>query len=476
MGCRRRINGGDESERRDSNRETSSVAKAGLIAVGFLASVASSALAGDISPPSDAKAAAERGRIALTQHGYLQPGWTDSAYEKVGKLWGPDAPDPQSEPEKYARAFETRYGLHPAPFPNDGLPMGLRKGVLSNGEQSGIAVDCMTCHGGSIGGQSYVGLGNTQLDFKFLAQEMNKADGKRLPPTTIVVNSARGTVNAGMFSAILLSIRNSDLSMRKFPLPLGVNLPELDTPPWWNLAKKETMYYDGRTPAASVRTNMQFLLGEKSLEQLKALEPTFRDIQAYFKSLKPPVYPFAIDKVKADRGRAIFTANCQKCHGTYGDKEEYPNVIVPLKEIGTDPARAVGISDRFIAHYNSTWLGQDHPADPEMIGYQAPPLDGVWATAPYLHNGSVPTLDLLLNSSKRPSKFLRPPSTGFENYDQANVGWKFEVVESPKSLTDDQKRAFYDTSRFGLGNGGHLFGDKLNEEQRLDLIEYLKTL
>ena len=455
------------------------MAKAGLIGLitfSFLASFASWVKAGDLPSPSDAAAAAERGRIALTQRGYLQPGWTDTAYEKAGQFWGPGAPDPKTEPEKYARAFEARYGLNPAPFANDGFPLGLRKGVRSNGEPSGISIDCMTCHGGSIGGQSYVGLGNSQLDFKRLALEMNKADGKRLPPTIIVDNSARGTVNAGMFSAILLSVRNSDLSTRRFPLPLGVNLPELDTPPWWNLAKKETMYYDGRTPAESVRTNMQFLLGEKSLDELKALEPAFRDIQAYFKSLKPPVYPFAIDRAKADRGFAVFTANCEKCHGTYGETEEYPNVIVPLKEIGTDPARAVGLTDRFIAHYNSTWLGEEHPAEIEVIGYQAPPLDGVWATAPYLHNGSVPTLELLLNSSKRPSKFLRPPSTDFVNYDQVNVGWKFETVESPKTLSDDQKHAFFDSSRFGLGTGGHTFGDKLSDEQRSDLIEYLKTL
>ena len=63
------------------------------------------------------------------------------------------------------------------------------------------------------------------------------------------------------------------------------------------------MYYDGRTDARSVRSNMQFLLGEKSLEELKELEPTFRDIQAYLKSLKPPKYPFAIDATRADRGQ-----------------------------------------------------------------------------------------------------------------------------------------------------------------------------
>ena len=97
------------------------------------------------------------------------------------------------------------------------------------------------------------------------------------------------------------------------------------------------MYYDGRTDARSVRSNMQFLLGENSLEELKALEPTFRDIQAYLKSLKPPKYPFAIDATKAARGRTSSPRTAAECHGTYGPDGEYPNKIVHLDVIGTDP-------------------------------------------------------------------------------------------------------------------------------------------
>ena len=113
-----------------------------------------------------------------------------------------------------------------------------------------------------------------------------------------------------------------------------------------------------------------------------------------------------------------------------------------------------------------------------MVGYQAPPLDGIWATAPYLHNGSVPTLATLLKSSDRPARFKRPPSTDFEHYDTAHVGWKFEVVTEPPSpaLTPHEARFIYDTRRFGLGNGGHTFGDKLSDDERMDVIEYLKTL
>jgi mono/diheme cytochrome c family protein len=279
-------------------------------------------------------------------------------------------------------------------------------------------------------------------------------------------------------SVALLSLRNPDLSRRRFPLLLGANLPELDTPAWWILGKKATKYYDGRTDARSARSNMQFLLGELTLPQLQDLEPTFQDIDAYLKSLKPPKYPFPIDRAKAGRGEAIFTKTCARCHGTYGPDGSYPNRIVELDVIGTDPARALGISDRLVAHYNSSWFAGDYPVDQEMTGYQAPPLDGIWATAPYLHNGSVPTLYHLLKSSTRPARFRRPPSTDFAHYDPAHVGWTFEpVTESPDpALPTHEARLIYDTSRFGLGNGGHTFGDRLSDDERMDVIEYLKTL
>jgi mono/diheme cytochrome c family protein len=431
-----------------------------------------------IGARGEERAAAERGREALTLHGYLGPTWGDDAYRRAGAEWGPGAPDPDRDPEGYLDAFCERYGLHRAPYPNDGLPMGLRRGVLKDGRKSGIVVDCMLCHGGSIGGQSIVGLGNTRLDLHRLFQEMARANGGRFPLSPYVINSSRGTVNAGMFSAVLLSIRNTDLSMRRFPLPLGANLPEMDTPAWWNLAPKETMYYDGRTPSASARASLQFFLGEKSLDELKALEPTMADMMAYMRSLSPPKYPFPVDAKAAARGRLVFESKCAKCHGRYDESGvvDYPNEVVPLKTIGTDTARAVGMSDKMVAHYNATWFAEKHPADLVLKGYQAPPLRGVWATAPYLHNGSVPTLYHLLRSSERPARFLRPASTDLSHYDRNRVGWTFRPVDSPASLTPEERRSFFDASRFGLGNGGHTFGDGLSEKDRADVIEYLKTL
>ncbi len=430
---------------------------------------------------ADDRAAAERGRAALTGQSFLKPEWSDKAYPNAARLWDRPAPDIDKDPAGFAAAFRARYGLHPAPFPNDGLPLGLRKGVGPGGVKTGLQIDCMVCHGGSIGGKSYVGLGNTQLDLKALLFELTIADGRRAPLSTFVLNSSRGTNNAGQIAAVLLSVRNSDLSVRNFPLPLAVNLPEMDTPPWWHMKRKRTMYYDGRTDARSVRTNMQFMLGEKSLSEMKALEPTFRDILAFFKSIEPPKYPFPIETAKAARGSEVYQANCVRCHGTHGPDGKYPNKIVPLDVIGTDPARSLGLSDRLVAHYNTTWLGAEYPVDTKRTGYQAPPLDGIWATAPYLHNGSVPTLEALLHSPSRPARFTRPPSTDFAHYDQAHVGWKFTEVSAQELAATAKKSPFQamfivDTSRFGMKNEGHTFGDELSAEERSDLIEYLKTL
>ncbi|CAN5899785.1 hypothetical protein BH23PLA1_BH23PLA1_11590 [soil metagenome] len=422
--------------------------------------------------------AADRGRIALTKRSFLSPEWSLEAYRKAAEHWEELAPDPNTDPVAYAEAFRQRLGLHPAPYPNDGLPMGLRLATSKDGSRTGLQIDCMVCHGGSIGGQSYLGLGNTQLDMGTLYEDLYAADGRPLGFIRFTVNTARGTVNAGQMSATLLSLRNRDLSKRKFPLPLGSHFAEIDTPAWWNLKHKKTMYQDGRTDSDSVRSLMQFMLAELTIEEFEELEPTFKDIQAYLKSLEPPIYPFEIDRPLAERGRVLFEASCANCHGTYGPGGEYPNRIVELDIIGTDPVRALAPSDLLVAHYNATWFAEHEPVDEQMVGYQAPPLDGIWATAPYLHNGSVPTLFHLLQSKERPDRYTRPPSTDFEHYDTRRVGWKFETVddETGEFASRREVRSIYDTSRRGLGNGGHTFGDDLSEVERMAVIEYLKTL
>ena len=97
--------------------------------------------------------------------------------------------------------------------------------------------------------------------------------------------------------------------------------------------------------------------------------------------------------------------------------------------------------------------------------YSARPLAGIWATAPYLHNGSVLTLyDLLLPGAKRPTTFY----VGTREFDAVHVGYV--------NQQNSQRPFQFDTTKPGNSNLGHEYGMNLSEDQKLDLIEFLKSL
>jgi hypothetical protein len=422
--------------------------------------------------------AVDRGKAALLGRGFIPAYWTKDAYDNVWRQWGDGR-----RPADYAAAVGERYGLHPAPYPNGGFPMGLRPASFLL--KSGVAIDCLLCHGGSIAGQSYIGLGNCTSDTQALIEEMNAAGGKAKQTLRHSFCNVRGTGEVNVIITTFFSMRDPDLQFRKTPLDLGVrdNVCE-DVPAWWLLKKKKTMYHTGSTSARSVRSIMQAMLSINPPEAFAREEPVFRDIQAYLLSLEPPKYPFPIDRELARKGEAVFTNTCARCHGTYGEHWTYPNKIVPLDTIGTDPARVDSNSAAFLKHYNSSWFAKESGTEnggysmAHTDGYQAPPLDGIWATAPYLHNGSVPTVYHLLNSTTRPKIFTRSYRTDKEDYDLVKLGWKVQLLKSapdPKAPAWERRKV-YDTTQPGRGNSGHTFGDKLGEEDRLAVIEYLKTL
>jgi mono/diheme cytochrome c family protein len=427
--------------------------------------------------PAPAKTAAERGRETLLGRVFVPPNWSAKGYENVWKQWGV-----AEKPADYHRAVRERYGLHEAPFDNKGLPMGLRETRSLFGR--GVAVDCLLCHGGSIAGRSYIGLGNATMDMQTLYDELAAADGlKRGTPFTF--SNVRGTSEAGAMAVYLLQYRDADLNVRA-PVALGyrTDLCE-DVPAWWLLKKKETMYHTGSTPARSVRSIMQFMLTPlNSGEYIKSQEPAFADLQAFLLSVEPPKYPFPVDEDQAAQGKILFGQHCARCHGSYGPDGDYPNKIVPLEVIGTDRTRAEGFTLLSKDHYNQSWFGREKGKDGETyqgtynLGYQAPPLDGVWATAPYFHNGSVPTVYHVLNSKARPKVFTRSYRTQAEDYDTNKLGWKITILHqgADPNLPALERRKVYDTSQPGRGNGGHTFGDELTEEERMAVIEYLKTL
>ena len=102
-----------------------------------------------------------------------------------------------------------------------------------------------------------------------------------------------------------------------------------------------------------------------------------------------------------------------------------------------------------------------------LDGYNPPFLDGLWLRAPYLHNGSVPTLrDLLLPPEKRPKVFWR----GYDLYDPVNVGFVSQGAEAQRIGTK------HETSARAGSSQGHAFGTALTQGEKDALIEYLKTL
>src|SRR5207247_6048163 len=123
--------------------------------------------------------------------------WRRRGYGSAWKTWGVDA-----KPKDYDAAFRDRYGLAKAPYPNDGLPMGLRIAPYLPIAQ-GIGIDCMTCHGGSLMGKSIVGLGNSSLDIQALFEEMAAA-GEMPVKLPFAFSNVRGTNEAGAFSVHLL--------------------------------------------------------------------------------------------------------------------------------------------------------------------------------------------------------------------------------------------------------------------------------
>lgn len=427
-----------------------------------------------------------RGKLYLQSNDFAAPSFSLKAFNNLHKQWDVKT---QPSPQIILEHFESRYGLHSAPYENNNLPMGLKLAPfpLTLGAVKGISLDCLACHGGILDGKPYPGLGNNSLDLQTFFEDMNMADGNK-KALAFKFGNARGTNEAGAVSVFLMGFRKPDLSLNTSWVNLGLNddLHE-DPPAWWLLKKKKTMYSTGGADARSVRSIMQFMMSPiHGPDHFKNNEKKFIDLQAYINSINPPAYPFQIDYAKASIGKIVFDKNCSKCHGKYGENPTYPNKIIPLDSIGTDPKRFFGITKDFGRFYNSSWFSKENEGwfsddfkARETSGYQAPPLDGIWATAPYLHNGSVPTIYSLLNSKTRPKIFTRDFENKYVNYNQKELGWNYQSKTNNDHLrnqkTTDQRK-WYDTSTPGRLNTGHIFGDDLTEQERLQVIEFLKTL
>lgn len=366
----------------------------------------------------------------------------------------------------------------------------------ANGENL-VAPNCMQCHAQVFGDSLVMGMGNTFMDFT-VGQQMNARNiqllanmlktsapakyeaAKHFLQVTGTIGpflrtQVRGVNAADRLAAVLVAHR--DPQTLEWRDSAWLDIPEevipSDVPAWWLLRKKNAMFYNGFGRGDFGRFLMASnLLTVKDTSEAREVDSRINDVLAYIYSLRPPKFPGPISQQLATKGEKIFIKNCSKCHGSYGEKEEYPNLLIPASIIKTDSALYSSNyqNPQFVNWFNNSWFAQgDHPARLEPYkGYIAPPLDGIWSTAPYLHNGSVPTLEGVLDSRKRPTFWSRDFSRPEYLYDVP--GWKHTVHQAPEGT------GIYNTNLKGYGNYGHYFGDKLSDGERKAVIEYLKTL
>lgn len=363
-----------------------------------------------------------------------------------------------------------------------------------------VATNCLSCHATGLMGKTIIGLGNTSDDNTVSrANTLNTLNagvaikyGKTSKEWEAYYPFSRGFSSIAPY--ILTSTQGINpadkifgaLSVFRDPTDLiwasdgkpSFNIPieeiPTDVPAWWLLKKKHALYYNGLGVGDFGRLSMaSALVTMKDSAEARKIDNKFSDVMAYIKSIQAPLYPFTIDKTLADAGKVIYINTCSKCHGTYdAGNVTYPNLLIDQKSVNTDAALANVYSEypQYHTWYNNSWFakGANSAQLLPTKGYVAPPLDGIWATAPYLHNGSIPTLYDLLNSTSRPKYWERT----FDNtdYDQTKLGWNYTI----KSTKESTKT--YDTTLKGYTNVGHYYGDKLTDAEKKQLIEYLKML
>jgi mono/diheme cytochrome c family protein len=239
----------------------------------------------------------------------------------------------------------------------------------------------------------------------------------------------------------------------------------VDFPSIWNQEPRDGFYlhWDGNNDSLFERNISAALTAGVSEETVNL--PNIERVGAWLRTLPPPEYPYDIDQELLDAGELLYEQHCASCHNF-----ESGNIgqVISLADIGTDPNRADAFTPELVDNLHG--LGEGTPWQFSHFrvtdGYANMPLDGIWARAPYLHNGSVPTLrDLLEPAENRPAQFYR----GYNVFDPLKVGF---VSSGPEAETYGFE---FDTTLDGNDNGGHLYALDLTPEQKTALIEYLKS-
>ena len=259
-----------------------------------------------------------------------------------------------------------------------------------------------------------------------------------------------------------------------------------------------------------------FRVGYPSSVQVTNLRSLEDQLKGLWSPLWPADFP-SVDKSQAQQGQTIYRDRCQLCHAMIDRKDANRRVEAVMNACGTDPQAfnnffgrngssglleganinfvpftakmpATATADQMISHVVAgVIIGQTQGEPPDGLAnarfqapqammttapgaqYKARPLNGIWATAPYLHNGSVPNLDALLRrAATRPTSF----AIGTRTFDPVKVGYRTEAPGFPRFQVNTPDGA----PIIGNANTGHEFGADLPDADRAALLEYLKTL
>lgn len=369
-------------------------------------------------------------------------------------------------------------------------------------------VNCLVCHTAEIDGVAYFGAGTKTFDDLWLGESLKRLTSEtwrgRLSGTpdfdiaadaNRILNShhhdqidsltrARSTAFAASHVELYMRSHNNNK-----PAVSAVGRGDVKTPPLWHTAAKMPIgrwYADG-----SFHGLFPLMASSMELEKdrpfdalIESVMPRIKgEFDSVIRHLRPPPYPYAIDRELAERGRALFNSRavgCASCHGSYDGHGgvRWPGIHV---DVGTDRHRLAVVSPAFIDAFDHSPLAAEG-ALRKSHGYAATPLTGVWANYPYLHNGSTPTLYHLLGpASERPAIFevmaartLDRERVGQPLYRNAADG-RLSEHERVRRHGDD--RDWFNTARPGSSNAGHDFWYYIRtDENRRALIEYLKTL
>jgi len=261
-----------------------------------------------------------------------------------------------------------------------------------------------------------------------------------------------------------------------FNFPMDVLPPKelaapADFPSVWNQKPRQGMnlHWDGNNSLVEER-NKSAAFGTGTTP------PTIdtgriKRVEDWLLEAKPPKYPFPIDATLSAKGGAVYKQYCAGCHGASGSdfSGTYVGKVTPIDEIATDRRRLDSYTTELAVNQSTLYAGYPWRFTHfrKTFGYANMPLDGLWLRAPYLHNGSVPTLrDLLERVDDRPKVFYR----GNDLYDPVRVGFV-------SNLPDENGRHYFefDTKVEGNSNVGHTYGTELGADDKTALVEFLKT-